>query len=37
MRRYGKLGEIALTVAGMTIYDKMVRPLAEVNWDIANP
>ncbi len=37
MRRYGKLGEIALPVAGMTIYDKMVRPLAEVNWDIANP
>ena len=37
MRRYGKLGEIVLPVAGMTIYDKMPRPLAEVNWDIANP
>jgi starch-binding outer membrane protein, SusD/RagB family len=37
MRRYGKLGEIALPVTGMTIYDKLLRPLAEVNWDIANP
>ena len=37
MRRYGKLSEITLPVAGMAIYDKMPRPLAEVNWDIANP
>jgi hypothetical protein len=37
MRRYGKLGEITLPVAGMVIYDKLLRPLTEVNWDIANP
>ena len=37
MRRYGKLAEIALPVAGMAIYDKLPRSLAEVNWDIANP
>jgi starch-binding outer membrane protein, SusD/RagB family len=37
MRRYNKLGEIALPVAGMKVLDKLERPIAEVNWDIANP
>ena len=37
MRRYGKLGEIALPTSDMKIYDKLPRSLAEVNWDIANP
>lgn len=37
MRRYGKLAEIVLPVARMVIFDKMLRPLAEVNWDVANP
>jgi starch-binding outer membrane protein, SusD/RagB family len=37
MRRYGKLGEIFLPVAGMKVLEKLERPVAEVNWDKANP
>jgi starch-binding outer membrane protein, SusD/RagB family len=36
MRRYNKLGEIALPVAGMKVLDKLERPVAEVNWDLFN-
>lgn len=37
MRRYDKLGEIELPVAGMVVLTRLERPVAEVNWDIANP
>jgi starch-binding outer membrane protein, SusD/RagB family len=37
MRRYDKIGEIALPVAGMRILLQLERPLAEVNWDNSNP
>ena len=37
MRRYNKLAEIALPVAGMKVLDRLEKPVAEVNWDIANP
>lgn len=37
MRRYDKIGEIALPVAGMRVLLQLERPLAEVNWDNANP
>ena len=37
MRRYGKLGEIVLPAKDMVIYDKLPKPLAEENWDKANP
>ncbi len=37
MRRYNKLAEIALPVAGMKVLERLEKPVAEVNWDIANP
>jgi starch-binding outer membrane protein, SusD/RagB family len=37
MRRYGKLNEIFLPVADMKIIEKLDRPIAEINWDKANP
>jgi hypothetical protein len=37
MRRYDKLGEIHLPVAGMKVLERLERPVAEVNWDDANP
>ena len=37
MRRYEKLGEIYLPVSGMKVLERLERPLAEVNWDNANP
>lgn len=37
MRRNDKLGEIHLPVAGMKVLERLERPVAEVNWDIANP
>ncbi|MCY7357685.1 MAG: RagB/SusD family nutrient uptake outer membrane protein [Rudanella sp.] len=37
MRRYNKLAEIALPVAGMKVLERLERPVAEVNWDIFNP
>ena len=40
MRRYGKIAEIFVpTVPNgiMKVLEKLERPLAEVNWDIANP
>ncbi len=37
MRRYEKLGEIYLPVAGMKVLERLERPVAEVNWDNANP
>lgn len=37
MRRYNKLAEIALPVAAMKVLERLEKPIAEVNWDIANP
>lgn len=37
MRRYNKLAEIILPVAGMKVLERLERPVAEVNWDIFNP
>ncbi len=37
MRRYGKLNEIVLPVAGMKVLEQLERPVQEVNWDTANP
>jgi starch-binding outer membrane protein, SusD/RagB family len=37
MRRYNKLNEIAIPVAGMVVLERLERPNAEVNWDVANP
>jgi starch-binding outer membrane protein, SusD/RagB family len=37
MRRYGKLAELVQPTAGMRTYEQMLRPLAEVNWDIFKP
>jgi hypothetical protein len=37
MRRYGKIAEIYLPVAGMKVLEQLERPVAEVNWDKANP
>ena len=37
MRRYGKLGEIYLPRTDMKIIEKLDRPIAEINWDKANP
>ncbi|KAB7732140.1 RagB/SusD family nutrient uptake outer membrane protein [Rudanella paleaurantiibacter] len=37
MRRYNKLGEIVLPVAGMKVLERLERPVAEVNWDVFNP
>lgn len=37
MRRYGKISEITLPVAGMKVLEQLERPVAEVNWDKANP
>jgi len=37
MRRYGKLAEIVLPVAGMRVLEQLERPVQEVNWDNANP
>lgn len=37
MRRYDKIGEIVLPVAGMRVLIQLERPLPEVNWDNANP
>ena len=37
MRRYDKIGEIALPVAGMRVLVQLERPVQEVNWDNANP
>jgi len=37
MRRYSKLGEITLPVAGMKVLERLERPVAEVNWDVFNP
>lgn len=37
MRRYNKLAEIELPVATMTVHSQLERPVAEVNWDNANP
>ena len=37
MRRYDKLSQIYLPVAAMKVLVQLERPVAEVNWDIANP
>lgn len=37
MRRYNKLNEIILPVAGMKVLERLERPVAEVNWDAFNP
>jgi starch-binding outer membrane protein, SusD/RagB family len=37
MRRYGKINEIVLPVAGMKVLEQLERPVQEVNWDNANP
>ena len=37
MRRYGKIAEIFVPVAAMKVLEKLERPVAEVNWDKANP
>lgn len=37
MRRYSKFSQIFIPVAGMTILPQLERPVAEVNWDNANP
>ena len=37
MRRYGKITEIFVPVAAMKVLEKLERPVAEVNWDKANP
>lgn len=37
MRRYNKLNEIILPVAGMKVLERLERPVAEVNWDVFNP
>lgn len=37
MRRYGKIAEIYVPVAAMKVLEKLERPVAEINWDIANP
>jgi starch-binding outer membrane protein, SusD/RagB family len=37
MRRYNKIAEIYLPVAAMKVLEKLERPVAEVNWDKANP
>lgn len=37
MRRYDKISEIHLPVAGMRVLLQLERPLAEVNWDNSNP
>lgn len=37
MRRYNKFSEVHLPVSGMVILQQLERPVAEVNWDIANP
>lgn len=36
-RRYNKLNEIVLPVAGMKVLDRLERPVQEVNWDAFNP
>lgn len=37
MRRYGKIAEIFVPVTAMKVLEKLERPVAEVNWDKANP
>jgi hypothetical protein len=37
MRRYNKLAQIELPVTGMVVLQQLERPVAEVNWDNANP
>jgi starch-binding outer membrane protein, SusD/RagB family len=37
MRRYDKFSEVHLPVAEMKILAQLERPVAEVNWDVANP
>jgi starch-binding outer membrane protein, SusD/RagB family len=37
MRRYGKLNQIYLPVPEMVVLTQLERPVAEVNWDNANP
>ncbi|MCX6216011.1 RagB/SusD family nutrient uptake outer membrane protein [Spirosoma sp.] len=37
MRRYNKLGEIALPVSTMKVLERLEKPVAEVNWDLQNP
>lgn len=37
MRRYGKLAAIELPVSTMKVLEQLERPVAEVNWDKANP
>lgn len=37
MRRNGKLSEIVLPVSSMKVLEQLERPVAEVNWDKANP
>lgn len=37
MRRYDKISEITLPVAGMRVLLQLERPVAEVNWDKSNP
>jgi starch-binding outer membrane protein, SusD/RagB family len=37
MRRNNKLAEIVLPVAGMKVLERLEKPVAEVNWDVANP
>jgi hypothetical protein len=37
MRRYDKFSEVHLPVAEMKILPQLERPVAEVNWDNANP
>lgn len=36
-RRYNKLNEIVLPVAGMRVLERLERPVQEVNWDAFNP
>jgi starch-binding outer membrane protein, SusD/RagB family len=37
MRRYDKIPQIFIPVTGMTVLIQLERPVAEVNWDAANP
>jgi starch-binding outer membrane protein, SusD/RagB family len=37
MRRYDKISQIHLPVAAMRVLIQLERPVAEVNWDVANP
>jgi hypothetical protein len=37
MRRYDKIAQIFIPVAGMKVYTQLERPVQEVNWDAAHP